>query len=538
MPLPPKPWSVATFESERSHLTDFLKEKVIPALDDEICKRSIIRAPVKSGKREMVEYMSMRDNTHNQSRVHAYISAWHRVADEAQRDELLQHHMEVFSITTAKKVAICREWILKQVGEGKQVVLHLDECDHGSGNKQLFSRVWNDVRDNESITNILYSATPEEVLYSDEVEDQEMVEDMIQEGYTIRYTPPEGYCGPGKFLDEGLVYEATPFFIKEGDKPTLTEQAKVIVSDLRASMIRDPSRHIISLRLSYSHGQGKKIDDKAIHIFLKNLHSFPEIADFIVVVDKDTKIKGINHPEIIWEKIQWSNPTYWRRHTKEPTLLVMDQTCSRSTELACHDRLFATHDYRNRKTFSTVDQALERPNHYEQKYGGFQPIRIYGHTKTIQLSVGRINYETYLAPEIGCMDNAISSRVSGGIKVRKKYDSIFIECSPDTFGERLEAGRERIPGTVTRKTFRNPFDRSAMNPQGGQREDGKWRGYLRGWSVFTYDEINHEGWGGSDRVTICYRGDDLGVAYRYNTGSEEVNNLHAYNSMFRRDSSI
>jgi len=531
----PKPWSVATFESERPHLTTFLKDEVIPCIDDDMCKRIIIRAPVKSGKREMVEYMAMRDNAHNQLRVHAFISAFHRRADVEQRVELEQHHMAVFSITKRDKVELCREWILKQVGEGKHVVLHLDECDYGSGAKQLFSRIWNEVRDNDSITNILYSATPEEVLYSDEVKDrghQEMVEDMIHEGCTIRYTPPEGYCGPGKFLEEGLVYDANPFFIHDGEKFLLTEQGKGIVSDLRASMDTIPSRHIISLRLSYS--QGKKKEDKAIHMFLKNLHSFPELNDFIVVVDKDSKIRDINHPGIIWEKIQWSNPTYWRRHAEAPTLLVMDQTCSRSTELACHDRLFATHDYRNKITFSTVDQALERPNHYEQKYGGFQPIRIYGHKDTLRLSAGEIDYEAYLTTK----GVALSSRVSGGIKERKKYDSIFISCSQESFSERLEAERVHIRGPVTRKTFHNPFDKSANNQNGGgQREDGKWRGYLRRWDVFEYDQINREGWGGSDRVTICYRGDELGVAYRFSTGEEEVNNLHAYRSMFRSNES-
>jgi hypothetical protein len=204
--------------------------------------------------------------------------------------------MTVFSITTQKKVVAFIDWLKKRLAEGKSVVLHLDECDHGTGSKQMLSKVWSEVRNSEKITNILYSATPEEVLYSGEVEDQEyqeMMEEMIGEGEHIEYTPPEGYCGPARFLHEGLVHEAIPFFDSIGDTYTLTSQGKHIVTTLRTCMASTPGRNLVVLRLSYSLLGGAKKDikkNKAIYQFLSNLSAFPELADFLIVVDKSDNV--------------------------------------------------------------------------------------------------------------------------------------------------------------------------------------------------------------------------------------------------------
>ena len=58
---PAKPWSVAVFQHLRPHMTNFVDNRIIPLLEDTECRRIVVRAPVKSGKREMVEYIAMRD---------------------------------------------------------------------------------------------------------------------------------------------------------------------------------------------------------------------------------------------------------------------------------------------------------------------------------------------------------------------------------------------------------------------------------------------------------------------------------------------
>ena len=128
---------------------------------------------------------------------------------------------------------------------------------------------------------------------------------------------------------------------------------------------------------------------------------FPELGDdCLVYVDKDEQPSGIDR-DVISQKIQWSNPKWWRSLTTEcPIIIVHDQTFSRSTEYSGHDRTFATHDYRNQITFSISSQAVERVNHYSTRYSsGFQLIRIYCHSTTLLLSAGRIYYEEFLYNE-------------------------------------------------------------------------------------------------------------------------------------------
>lgn len=557
MATPPKPWPVATFETQRPHLTAFVNSSIIPLLEDTECRRIILRAPVKCGKREMVEYIAMRDLVAQPTRIHAFLSAWHRAADEDQRAELATQNLRVFSITTQKKVDECVKALLLQLSKGKRIVLHLDECDHGSGAKQMLSQVWAGfergelkwigAREHERITNILYSATPEEVLFSGEVDDEEhraMMEDMLRESHHVEYTPPTGYCGPARFLREGLVHEAIPFFYKEGDAYRLSGQGLQIVADLRAGIATTPARNLVVLRLSYSDLGGKqdqRKENKSIHQFLGHLSSFPELAGFSIVVDKGEG--SIRYAGVRSHKIEWSSRGYWDDlATGKPIMLVIDQTSSRSTEWACHDRIFATHDFRNVVQYSTISQAQERVNHYMQRYkrfpddkvGEFQRIRVYGHMKTFKLSAGQIDYGTYLnhdwiarkvdvrtaeggaelyrvkakaAPhalhprcpegglptaaadrllqELGCYaDVSMSARVVGVVRDVRTYSATWRAATPETFPAVWAAWQRDPENTAqvaegTRDRTRNPFD--------PDRKIGDvWQGQHRGWKVLDF----------------------------------------------------
>jgi hypothetical protein len=421
-----------------------------------------------------------------------------------------------------------------------------------------------------------------------------IIEGFVTEGHRVEYTPPSGYCGPRRFLDEGLVREAIPFFYKEGDTYALSPQGMEIVADLRASMANSHARNLIVLRLSYSDLGGAQVDmkrNKAIYQFLHNLDSFPELADFLVVVDKGDYI-GIKNERIITERIQWSSSSYWRRQTKDsPILLVIDQTSSRSTEWACHDRIFATHDYRNVVQYTTVSQAQERVNHYEQRYGGFQPIRVYANTRNFKLSAGIINYSSFLnyewkprkihvrtSPEpkfqvrsaadhtlhpecpetglteieasrllqrLGCYaDISISTRVAGRISKVPTVSCNFLKVSPETWDTVWETYKSKptnylVPSEGTRIATRNPFlSAKAKLP------DGKWQCSIRGlWGVRDYDAdiATKHAWGMGEggatlRIFLCYKAGELGVAVVQRTGWETKNTLHAYHSMYKERS--
>jgi hypothetical protein len=587
--IPPKnnthSWSVATFETHRKPLTDFLKTRILPLLDAAECRRILIRAPVKSGKREMVEYLAVRDLAHCPQRVHAFISAFHRVADQDQRNELKIHNMEVFSIVKRAQADHANTWIVAQIAAGKQVVLHIDECDFGAGEKQILGKVYKKFRLTSQVTTILYSATPQEVLFSGEVEedetDTEMIDDLFNEGERVEYTPPESFRGPAHFLDAGLVSEAQPFFYKTDDGLDLSEQGRQIVELLRTNVAERNGRNIAVLRLSYSDlggSRSQRKENKAIYQFLQGWQSILDLSDFIVIVDKGEKdVPSSVEPQ----KIKWSSRAYWDLLTESrPILLVIDQTSSRSTEWKCHHRVCASHDFRNTIVFSTISQAQERVNHYTGAYGGFQPIRVYGHMKTFLLSAGRITYPEYMhmewekrkidrrtadsdialyqirntsdhethpsyptplplaeadraLQELGCFaEIKVSARVGGTVRRVRSYEAVFYPCTKLTFS--ALCGRLQREAVI-RRDFQNPFERSERE---GLAEDGKYKGYLRGWQVFDFerDIVTQAGWGvGPDepRVTVCYRGTELGVALRYDTGLfNEVNTLETRKSMY------
>ena len=422
-------WSVANFERDRTHLCEFLKGP-IQAIEQGK-RRILIRAPVKSGKRQMVEYLALRDNTSHPTRKHKFLTQWHRKADEDQRAELKCYGIEVLSGITDKKKDDYNNKIRDTLNSDPRVTLivHIDECDHGSGIRQAMAHIWRTWREDERVIFILYSATPEEVIYSREIaeigtaaaaaaengDDEEMMEEF-GEGVRFDYTPQDTFCGPARFLDAGLVFESRPFFEKvpQPQPPAgapqlppffrLTTQGIEIIAALRREVETGSSdRNIFLLRLSYGDSDMDKPnakENKAIYQFLKNIHMFPELVGCSIYVDKDEQPSGIDR-RVTSQKIQWSNPNWWGDlTTRRPIIIVHDQTFSRSTEYAGHDRTFATHDYRNQITFSISSQAVERMNHYSTRYAsGFQRIQIYCHRKTLLLSAGQISYEEFLYNE-------------------------------------------------------------------------------------------------------------------------------------------
>ena len=437
---------------------------------------------------------------------------------------------------------------------------------------------------NESLCNfILYSATPQEVLFSGEVEHedagyQEMLDDANNTGECVKYIPPASFRGPSHFLDAGLVTEALPFFVTNTrDTISLTAQGKMIMNQIAENIanrrsMNEPVRNILFLRLSYSNThneKNQKKENKAIYQFIKLCSTVPELQNCIIYVDKqDSDLQNMNHEDIVAQKIQWSTKKFWRGISSDiPIIVVADQTCSRSTELACHDRLYAIHDYRNKVTFSTSSQALERVNHYVEKYGGFQQIRVFGHKKTIELSAGRITYKQYLSgplwkkkkldcritprpnlyvirstqephtihpdyqtpmtsdecdlilQELGCfVEISLSPRVEGRLFERKEYVAKFIPCNNETF-ENIIKNDPIVQTKFKDHRFKNPFHDSIRKGL----VNGKYKGYLREWKVFEFDEnvVTQCGWGVKDsnvRITICYRNGQLGIALRYYTG--------------------
>lgn len=477
-----KPWSVDDFEAYRPHMTQFVKSQVVKMLNELSetgMNKLLIHGQVKVGKREIVEYIAVRDSWGPPSRIHVFISAFHRKADESQRKELADHNISVFSVNSARRRDEAKAFIVDKLTTNPLliIVIHWDECDYGTGYRQNLSDMFQTFKRDPRVFNILYSATPEEMLYSNELDsnggqDDGFILDFYEKGLVINYDPPEGYCGAKKYLDEGLVFQALPWFECSGNRIVLMEQAKEILNEAklynenvteeiaealygkrheikealknkdveRVKMIREEAtsrfkrRNIISLRLSYllnddddedcARGDEDRCEKtSAFYAFLKSSQFVEELKDVHIIADKPDMKELMSLTNVTPQTIQWSKKAYFDGlPTEKIVLLVNLQTSTRSTEWACHDRVFAAHDYRKRRTFNTLAQAQLRPAHYCQNYGNaFQPIRIYGDVKTIQLSVGLITSAEYLE------DAWVICKVSGSNPARYR-----IKHSDDT----------------------------------------------------------------------------------------------------------
>ena len=427
---PHKPWAVSEFQLYRPYITNFVDKNLVHLIEnpENEIRRICIHGEVKSGKREIVEYIAKRDEG-SLKRVHLFVSAFHRKADEPQRKELSNHNIKVCSIKNKKDAEDAIELMRKYLREGKQIVIHVDECDYGTGSRQNLKMIYVQFKLCDSVITILYSATPEELLFSQDItqneDDDDFIAEIYETGIRIYYSPPETYCGAKKFLEEGLVSDAKPFFFKNADQTfELSSQACEIITEakknielyndeksearyfylkaqregnlLEAAKYEKTSnkkiKNVVVLRLTYeTSGTG------SIGLFIKNKHLFPELENTIVIVDKtDYKINDISQG-IICETVQWSSREYWDQKVNDKLILIVhEQTSTRSTEWAFHDRIFATHDYRPNISYGTISQAQLRVAHYSPKYGEFQRICVYGHLKTFLFAAKKIDVTDYL----------------------------------------------------------------------------------------------------------------------------------------------
>jgi hypothetical protein len=465
-----KKWSVSDFEDNRPSMTEWVRSNIVsPFLvpfdyGTHEVSRVLVHGQVKVGKREIVEYIAMRD-LGKVNRKHVFISSFHRVADKSQREELENHNLVVCSVNNKQKSEETLKLIKKFLTRPSMtLVVHWDECDYGTGDKQNLCKIYHHLKEQPRVFSVLYSATPEELIYSSEIskhlseEDlddagsidgdsigEDLVTQFSKTGVVRVYTPPEGYCGAAKFLQEDLVQDATPFFIRKPGRGELayelSEQGRQIILGAKANLreinrrlrrledekdeaeergapvtvieeinqrINDTiPRFIVVLRITYNNGETKGEEDtymesrcnnshKAFHTFHQHWKTMSELKDVDVYFDKPDD-EDLDTTEADQKRVRWGDHAYWRKNYRQRVaLIVHDQTSTRSTEWGIHDMVYATHDYRKRIIFNTVAQAQLRSAHYAQKYGGFQRIAIYGHLKTFQLCANMITVAQYI----------------------------------------------------------------------------------------------------------------------------------------------
>ena len=178
-------------------------------------KHISINAPEKSGKRQIMENTHLILNVNHgcgvdERPISIYITALNRKDTKPQHEEQETYGITSMTLNSNKSSELLGE-IIKVLSEHtSKVYIHIDECDYGSGSSQSLSQLYlspalKDYRDR--IKFITYSATPQEVIYSEKVDEPEWK--------FLNFIPHESFFGPEKYIDRGLVFNPDKFFDKD-----------------------------------------------------------------------------------------------------------------------------------------------------------------------------------------------------------------------------------------------------------------------------------------------------------------------------------
>ena len=381
------PWSLNKFKQDRPEQYHFVADQIY---NDEI-KFTVVCAPVKSGKRSFPEIASLVRN----DAKHIFTTALNRTANSEQFAELEKYGLEVMTVYNKVTADCFVERVNKLSKNNKEIHIHLDELDYGCRFNQLLAGVYIKVRMLENVKFILYSATVDVVK-------QEFLDKNVEKFKELEFTPHSKYFGIKKYLDQGLIKQATPFFDYDKDnKISLSNQGKECLDSLlNDAYDKNKEQHMGVLRLA-----GKNEGKSEFKILKENenmIHTY--VAEYInnhVHEEKTKRLKNGIH--IIYgssdskdKTIDWENEKYWTSFNHNiPFLIVICQTAGRSTQWTNHEYLSWFHTCRSdTTTVGTQIQDQERVVYYTTLLNkNLINITIYGDVPCARYSSGDINFE-------------------------------------------------------------------------------------------------------------------------------------------------
>jgi hypothetical protein len=343
------------FEQNRPEIFEYCEKQLQPGLLNSDCVAAI--APIKSGKRGI----SICFKTLTPDAVHIYFSALDRLDEKEQLEELEENGFEVFLSRDITDLENRLDVLDKRK---KPFYLHFNESDYGTDSEQTFAiKVYKRLQ-KEHIKVLGYSASNEEMLCSD------------LDPYKTEFVPPASYRGAAWFLANNLVEEAEQFY--DDIANIITPQGNTALDELFYSK----DKFIGVLRITQL---GKKQ-----HALEKLLLASSKNAKI------NLKIKVIKGGEgFDWSKhssyISRMRESY-EQDTSLRVLLVINQTCTRSTEVGFHKDIVFWHDWKSKSPYNTIIQASGRVFHYHEV--GYK-IKVYTEVQSFELAAGQISVNQY-----------------------------------------------------------------------------------------------------------------------------------------------
>ena len=380
-------------------------------------RKIIVAAQVKTGKRFIAQayavYNSSISGNHGETYAQIFISSWVRRDDDGQRKELnayfkgTHQDQRVFKINTIKSRGLCITKLKDLLLIYDKVVVHHDELDYGSGTDQHMAAVYEFCINQSKICLIEYSATYEEAVVENSINNLSTNETIIEntnmvtpniEPVILKFTPPKEYRGVKWYCDNNLVYDATPFFENNDDTITLSEDAKLILKEAETTLSSDNPKEkrkkLIIVRVNTLFEQTKDLIDSGI---------FPELCchdDIRILPQYVHSRKELNTMNVKWDDYDW-----WKRQIevergdgKFLLILFIDQSSTRSTDWFCHPWLNFYHDYHPPSSSAgSCGQSNPRPVYYTNKMCNGKKVyndeeffpKIYGQKDVIEYMAGK-----------------------------------------------------------------------------------------------------------------------------------------------------
>lgn len=423
-----KTLSMEEWKATMPELYAFIVDKVDPSVKAN--KMTIVQAPVKSGKRKMVECLASYTTPVGESPVvHFFASSFVRRADDEQREELHAYLRggDVLMINSDGRTGIAIDRIKRKVEEGYRVILHFDELDYGSHYESLMSRLYYYFQNQQVVKYILYSATVEEAVAHKQVVSEESYPcEMIQ------FTPPSSFCGPRWFLERNLVHDCELPFDKESG--TFGRQfLDQIVRYRHEIRTTETNRRIVVVRVP---------DLRAVKgvasTFPPELTTTP---DFCIAINYASSVTELRDMEIMWGDYGWWKSQIERLRRDSLWIIFLEDTSTRSTDWFLHPWLRAYFDYHSETScVNTRIQSGERVNFYKNKrfgpehknvYNGEEHrIDVFASVKVFQYSAGLIGVDK--------LDMPLTSRMIVSKTSQKWAIPVAMLLSDDQLAELVE----------------------------------------------------------------------------------------------------
>jgi len=469
--MPDHPYKVSWFIKHRKEIYDFIKKQIREKIQHNFGVKAInITAPVKSGKRTMVECFASIIHKYNLHFINIYITSLHTRDTESQRKELKKYGIEVFSLNNNTKIKDCKSYIDGVLHNGNKIIMHWDEADYGSGKKQLFAKIFRKYKDNNRIQFFRYSASSLEYEFANNLTstfsktDIEVIEKHIIEQ---TYNPPQwvpetekGYWGYSHYLDYNKFEQSTPFFIYEDSGNTIVfpKNSMTLVKKLIYSAKRNEIKSTFRGKQTI---HAANFEEAYPFICVLRLTRRNELKDFKdlqnEIIDEmnkiyDSKIKlhfiGVNDHTFGWDNIE-----SWKQvgnDSTKATILVIQYAAKRSTEWHKDSRsaiLWYHYDAvldKKRGNIATIQQSLFRPNVYDCKTdedGCPQMPTIYGNKNVCKYLAGHTTLN-------GLIDKLEGVKLSSRSKIKKQRNSAIINTYK--FPDGRDYGKwEDIPSEYT-----------------------------------------------------------------------------------------